>query len=202
MNSNSSACVPLPRSFYEEAPEKVARKLLGKMMIRRFEGKLLSGIIVEVEAYLSENDPASHNFKGKTKRNTVLFGEAGHAYVHSMRQYYLIDIVTESIDNPSSVLIRALEPIEGLVEMQITRRTSDPLKLASGPSRLCQALSIDKVLNGQDVTDSESPLIITSADVSKSQRLISVSPRIGISKASDSLLRFYIKDNPHVSLFR
>jgi DNA-3-methyladenine glycosylase len=191
--------MPLPRSFYEQDSAVVAPKLLGKLLVRKLGDAWLSGVIVETEAYLAENDPAAHNFVGRTTRNAVLFGEAGHTYIHTMRQYHLMDIVTEGIDIPGSVLIRAIEPVDGVVGMMRLRKTKDILKLTSGPSKLCQAMQIDRSLNGLDITTNTSEIFIADSGSRLSQELIENSARIGISKAIDSPLRFYIKSSPFIS---
>src|SRR4051812_44626519 len=104
----------IPRDFYDRNPVDVAKDLLGKFLVRRINNKYSVGLITETEAYLPSGDSAAHNFKGKTKRNESLYKEAGHAYIHSMRQYCLLDVVTEGSDKPGSVLIRAIEPVEGI----------------------------------------------------------------------------------------
>ena len=195
----SIEAAPIPRQFYDAPPELVARKLIGKLLIRRFAGTLLSGIIVETEAYLAKDDPASHNYIGKTLRNAVLFGEAGHAYVHSMRQYHLIDVVTQGTDIPGSVLIRALQPLHGIEHMKIVRKTDDMYSLLSGPSKLCQAFGIDRSMNGMDLTSPVASVWIEDSTPNSDALSIQASQRIGIAKAADSVLRFYLADNPYVS---
>lgn len=183
----------LPRSFYETDAPLVAKELLGKLLVRRLDNNLLVGRIVETEAYLGKDDPAAHSFIGQTARNSVLFGEAGHAYVHAMRQHYLMDIVAEFVNEPGSVLLRAIEPIESIDVMKETRRSADIKSLTNGPAKLCQALQIDKRFNGVDVTTSRSELFVCDDGyVVRSEDIIE-SKRIGISKATELLLRFYIK---------
>src|SRR3954468_15508534 len=111
----------IPRVFYQREPSVVAQELLGKYLVRKIDDKLLIGKIVETEAYLGKNDPAAHGFKGQTQRNTVLFGEAGMAYIYSIHRYYCFNIVTETIGIPSGVLVRAIEPIEGMEMMKQLR---------------------------------------------------------------------------------
>lgn len=188
----------LERAFYDRDPAIVARELLGKILLSSYEDRLLTARIVETEAYLSAGDEAAHGFKGRSARNGSLYLEAGHAYVHSMRQYCLLDIVTEGLDVPSAVLIRAAEPLEG-IDVMIRRRRVDTLtSIASGPAKLCQAFAITRTLDGIDVTSRRSVLNVLSAAKLKDED-IAVSGRIGISKSKDHPLRFWIKGNPHVS---
>ena len=189
----------LPKIFFEEDPEKVAVKILGKYLVRRIDEIFLVGKIVEVEAYLSTNDPAAHNFKGKTTRNKSLFSDAGKAYVHSMRQYNLIDIVTEGENLPGSVLIRALEPVEG-IEIMINLAKTDVIeKLTNGPGKLCRAFDISRKHDGIDLTSAESPIFLCSLDSEIIDESIVKTTRVGLSKAQELLLRFCIKDNPFIS---
>lgn len=191
----------IPRLFYDRNPIVVAQELLGTFLVRRINNTILVGMITETEAYLPTGDSAAHSFKGKTKRNASLYKEAGHTYVHSMRQYNLLDIVTEGTDKPGSVLIRAIEPIEGTEEMKHFRKSKDIEGLTNGPGKVCIALAITRDLDGVDITSAESPIFIARADKIKneSSRIIETSSRIGISAAKDMLLRFHISENSHVS---
>ncbi|MBX4198240.1 DNA-3-methyladenine glycosylase [Candidatus Parcubacteria bacterium] len=177
----------IPRKFYDRDPVIVAQQLLGKFLVRKIGDKYLVGLITETEAYLPSGDAAAHNFKGKTKRNESLYKEAGHAYVHSMRQYFLFDVVTEGADKPGSVLIRAIEPIEGI----------DGIK-TDGPGKVCIALSINRTLDGTDITNPESEIFIAQGEKDILHE-ITTSSRIGISNAKDMPLRFHITENIHVS---
>ena len=179
----------LPRAFFDRDPVVVAKELLGKYIVRNLDGKRLVGKITETEAYLPSGDSAAHNFKGKTKRNESLYKEAGHAYVHSMRQYCLIDVVTEGSDKPGSVLIRAFEPVEGLKEMIKLRQEEDVEKLSNGPGKVCIALGITRSLDGIDMTSSENDLFLTE-NPDLPLREIAASSRIGISTAKEMQLRF------------
>jgi DNA-3-methyladenine glycosylase len=191
--------MPLPRSFYDRNPDLVARDLLGKVFVHEVDGKTLKGKIVEVEAYLASGDEAAHNFKGKNKRNQSLYREAGHAYIHSMRQYFLLDLVTEGVDVPSSVLIRAVEPIEGVEHMKKNRDVDKIEDLASGPSKFCIAFKINKELDGIDTTKTDSPFYIEDPVVPDENLQIETSVRIGISRAKDIPLRFWIKGSSFTS---
>jgi DNA-3-methyladenine glycosylase len=183
----------LPRSFYLESPEDVARELLGKLITRHLDGERLTGRIVEVEAYLGLSDPAAHTSVGRTARNAVLFGPPGFAYVYFIYgMHYCLNVSCEPDGEPGGVLIRALEPLEGLDTMARLRGLSIPAKsrmLTSGPGRLCQALGITRAThNGLDVTLAESPLQMLDDGFRPSSIL--ATPRIGISKAMDEPLRF------------
>ena len=183
----------LPRSFYNRNPLEVAEDLVGKILVRRLNKNIITGRIVEVEAYLAFIDEAAHSFRGKTKSNQSLFGEPGKAYIHSMHMQNCLDVVTEEVGIPSSILIRALEPLEG-IELMKEFRHKDPLKdLTSGPGKLSQAMNISKDFNGIDLTDVSLPLNIYDDDFSYQK--INKGKRIGISKAVDSEYRFFVKDS-------
>jgi DNA-3-methyladenine glycosylase len=183
----------LPRSFYLPSPEIVARALLGKLITHRLDGQRLTGRIVEIEAYLGLADPASHSFGGKTPRNAVLFGPPGFSYVYFIYgMHYCLNFSCRPDGEPGGVLIRALEPVEGLNTMARRRglaTTANPKLLTSGPGRLCQALGITRAnANGLDVTRTDSPLQVRDDGFRPASIL--TTPRIGISKAIDKPLRF------------
>jgi DNA-3-methyladenine glycosylase len=183
----------LPRKFYLRSPEVVARKLLGKLITRNLGGELLTGRIIEIEAYLGVADPASHTFVGKTARNAVLFGPPGFSYVYFIYgMHYCLNFSCQPEGEHGGVLIRALQPIAGLETMARLRGFDGPDKprlLCSGPGRLCQAMGITRAeQNGLDVTRADSPLQVLDDGFRPSSIL--VTPRIGISKAVDMPLRF------------
>ncbi len=182
----------LPRSFYLDSPEIVARNLLGKLITRDLNGERLTGRIIEIEAYLGLTDPASHSFIGKTARNAVLFGPPGFSYVYFIYgMHYCLNFSCEPDGEPGGVLIRALQPIAGLETMARLRglpASTKPNLLCSGPGRLCQALGITRAENGLDVTRAKSPLRVL--DDGFHPPSISITPRIGIGKAVDMPLRF------------
>jgi DNA-3-methyladenine glycosylase len=144
--------VKLPRSFYEQNTIDVAKQLLGKYLIRKHANGDTVGRIVETEAYVGPHDLACHASKGRTARTEVMFGPAGRAYVYFIYGFYnMLNLVTEANDYPAAVLIRAVEPMEG-IELMKARRNSGVLRnLASGPGKLCQAFAIDRSLNGADL---------------------------------------------------
>ena len=134
----------LTRKFYARNTLKVARALLGAKLVRRINGNELSGMIVETEAYCGERDSACHAHRGKTKRNAVMYGYPGHAYIYfTYGMHYLLNLVTEAEGNPCAVLIRAVLPLVGIEEME-ARRKKKGAQLTNGPAKLCHALGIDK----------------------------------------------------------
>lgn len=197
----------LPRSFYLRPPDLVARDLLGKRLVRRYEAgsgrktERLSGRIVEVEAYFGLDDPAAHAFAGKTERNAVLFGPPGFAYVYFIYgMHFCLNFSCEAEGHGAGVLLRALEPVEGLERMARLRGApgADPKLLTSGPGRLCQALGIVRAThNGIDVTSPRSGLHVEDDGFVPDE--IVVSRRIGIRKAAERPARFTIAGNRFVS---
>jgi len=183
--------------FFNGTTEEVASKLLGKILLRNIENQILAGIIVETEAYLDSDDLASHSAVGMTERNRAMFGEAGLAYVYfTYGMHYCFNVVTGEVGKGSAVLIRSIEPKEGIELMKKFRGKNDINTLTKGPARLCQALKIDKRLNGVDLKTS-SEIYITESDLKNFE--IVRSRRIGIQKSKEKLLRFYIKNNHFVS---
>ena len=195
---------PLKRSFFGRDPRRVARELLGKVLVRRTPELYLAGRIVEVEAYLGENDPAAHAAAGNTARNSVLFGPPGFAYVYFIYgNHYCLNVSCEQEGKAGSVLFRALEPMTGIEEMSRARGflgdgPRDVRKLTSGPGRLAEAFGITRARdNGCDLTSSRSSLWI-GADGFRAKS-IGVTPRIGITKAAEDHLRYLLEDNAFVS---
>jgi DNA-3-methyladenine glycosylase len=199
----------IPRAFFEIAPQRVAPRLLGKILVHRIEaenGEYLSGRIVEVEAYLGPHndppDPAAHAHRGPTPRNQVLFGPAGHAYVYAIYgKYFCMNVSCETPGKAGSVLIRALEPLAGLEQMALNRGLKPGAlsrQLTSGPSRLCQALGLARAAhNGLDLLDRASPLQLLDDGFAVSE--VHVTARIGISHAVDLPLRFSLPEHACVS---
>jgi len=200
--SNPAQRVIVPRAFYLDPPDVVARGLLGKVLVRRSRGRRLAGRIVEVEAYFGLDDPASHTFIGRTERNTVLFGPPGFAYVYFIYgMHYCLNFSCEPEGQAGGVLLRALEPLEGLAAMAKFRGLAPGTRLqllTSGPGRLCEALDITRAThNGLDVTDARSGLYVE--DDGFVPGAIDAVPRVGIRKAADRPLRFLIAGNRFVS---
>lgn len=196
---------PLPRSFFSRNPRRVARDLLGKLLIRNRGKKVLVGRIVEVEAYLGKGDPAAHAAAGVTARNRVLFGPPGHAYVYFIYgNHFCLNVSCQPKGEAGCVLIRALEPLGGLEEMARARglRSDDgraaSKKLTTGPGRLCQAMGITRARdNDKDLTSPRSGLWI--AEDGFSPRRIRRTPRIGIRKATTEKLRYILAGRECVS---
>lgn len=191
----------LNQLFYEQNTETVAKGLLGKKLVHSQGGQVLSGMIVETEAYVGPTDTACHASKGKTARTEVMFGSAGVSYVYLIYgMYYMLNVVTEQVDFPAAVLIRAIDPIEGMETMRLNRNSSGK-NITNGPGKLCQAFGIDKSFNEHDLTVENGLWIESFRDLSDQQ--ISSGPRIGISYAStaDQVAhrRFWIKRNRYVS---
>jgi DNA-3-methyladenine glycosylase len=186
----------LPRRFYERGTVDVARDLLGKVLVH---GET-AGIIVETEAYLGGDDLASHSAVGITNRTRVIFGPAGHAYVYlSYGMHECMNIVAEKAGVPGAVLIRALEPIEGLDVMRRRRpKARTDRDLTSGPGKLTEALGITRKLTGVDMTRGD--LVVVERREASLFEIV-VTPRIGITKCAELPLRFFIEGNRFVSRF-
>ncbi|MDV3244277.1 MAG: DNA-3-methyladenine glycosylase [Nitrososphaerales archaeon] len=186
----------LGRPFYQGDTLDVAKKLLGKVLVRVVRGKRFAGRIVEVEVYRGAGDPASHAYRGLTERNRVMFGEPGHAYVYfTMGMHWCLNVTTEAPGKAGAVLIRALEPTEGLEAMKRERGRRTVGELTNGPAKLTEAMSIDGRLNGEDLTTSER-LFVESG---KKAGSVGTSSRIGINRGTEFEWRFFIKGNPFVS---
>lgn len=173
---------------------EAAQRLLGCELIRTIDNKIIRVKIVETEAY-DQTDAASHSYKGKTPRTDIMFGAAGHLYVYfTYGMHYCCNIVIGEEGYGAAVLIRAVEPLEGIDTMQEFRPVSG-VNLSNGPAKLCQALSINMTMNGHDLA--HSPLRLVMKPHLPSDSIVS-SKRIGISKAKDALWRFYIHSNVYV----
>ncbi|WKZ31139.1 MAG: DNA-3-methyladenine glycosylase [Candidatus Dojkabacteria bacterium] len=188
----------LSRTFFRRPPEQVAPDLLGKLLVRELGGQLLIGRIVETEAYLAEDDDAAHASRGKTAANSSLFLDGGHAYVHRIHTYYCLDAVCQTQNAGGSVLIRALEPIQGIEAMKKLRNKQGLMDLTTGPGKLCMAFGIDKSLDGIDLTRNDSPLRICDAN-SSGKFAVEISRRIGISKSTEFELRYALSESKFVS---
>jgi DNA-3-methyladenine glycosylase len=193
---------PLPSEFYDRGPATVARQLLGKTLHRRTRCGLTSGIIVEVEAYLAKNDSASHSYRGPTRRNAAMFGPPGHLYVYSIHSRYCLNAVTESSETASAVLIRALEPLAGITVMQARRERLALVDLARGPARLCEALDVDRDLDGWDLTCGSRIWIDNASALPARSFRTGKSKRIGVTSACEARLRFFVDGSRFVSGLR
>jgi DNA-3-methyladenine glycosylase len=187
----------LQRDFYEKDPATVAKELLGKTLMRKIDSEILSGKIVETEAYYGEEDPASRAYKGKMKFNELMYAQPGRTFIYMVHGNWLLNIVAHPPGKVGAVLIRAIEPIKGIQTMLKNRDAKDLYNLTNGPGKLTKALAITKELNGIDITKRESMLIITEG---KDENIeISASHRIGVRKDLPQKLRFFIKGNKFVS---
>jgi DNA-3-methyladenine glycosylase len=192
----------LDQTFYAQETITVAKQLLGCFLVHLQGRETTLGRIVETEAYLW-NDPAAHAFVGKTKRNSVLFGPVGYAYVYFIYgMHYCVNAVTGQEGKGEAVLIRALEPLQGIPVMQKRRQTENLSHLCNGPARLTQALDITLSLNGAPLFDGDlqilSPDSLLSPSLSETAEIVETT-RIGISKARELPLRFYLKGSRSIS---
>lgn len=186
----------LQRQFFERYTPDVARSLLGCRLVRISEGRRLSGVIVETEAYRGPGDPASHAYRGRTPRNEVMFGPPGHAYVYfTMGMHYCLNITTEPVNVPAAVLLRAIRPVEGTEVMKANRGVEDVRRVAAGPGNLTKALGIDRDLNGEDIV--KSGRLFLEKDIDRGHVLASA--RVGVSAGRTRRWRFYRGGNPFVS---
>jgi DNA-3-methyladenine glycosylase len=188
---------PLRREELPVPAARLARWLIGKVLVRQHPAGRMSGRIVETEAYVV-GDASGHAYRGKTARNASLFLERGHAYVYFVYGcWFALNVSAGRAGIGSGVLLRALEPIEGLDLMAVHRPSSRPADLARGPGRLAAALGITRELDGQDLCAGGGPLWL--ADAERKRGRIGVGPRIGISRETHRPLRFFEIGNPGVS---
>jgi DNA-3-methyladenine glycosylase len=187
----------LPRSFYARPSTDVAPALLGRILVRRTSAGILTARIVEVEAY-APTDPASHAFRGETRRNAVMFGPPGHLYVYfTYGMHHCMNVVTGERGEGSAVLLRAAEPIEGIDAMRAARHRDALRDLCSGPAKLCQAFGVDRSLDGWDLVAGPELWIAEGGSVPPT--MIASGPRVGIRVGVDLPWRFRIRDDPWVS---
>lgn len=187
----------LPQTFFGRPTVQVAKDLLGQILTHETPQGTASGRVVEVEAYLPQKDPGCHAARGRTPRNQVMFGPAGRAYVYfCYGNHYLFNAVTEPQGIPGAVLVRALEPVQGM-ELMAARRGRGPgdRGLTNGPGKLVQALGIGRAHNGLPLW--RKPLYFRRAE---RRQPIGVTTRIGITEGSELPLRFYLKGNPYLSV--
>lgn len=199
----------IERDFFARPTLAVARELLGQRLVRELDGQRLSGLIVETEAYVGPTDSASHAYLGRNAgRAQVMFGSPGCAYIYLIYgMYFMLNLVTEPEGFPAAVLIRAIEPQEGITAMQANRRPPLALtpprltQLTSGPGKLCQALGIDKTLNGWDLTQGQKLWLEPGAP--PPPEAIATGSRIGIDYAQPedraAPWRFWVQDNKFIS---
>ncbi|ABL66110.1 DNA-3-methyladenine glycosylase [Chlorobium phaeobacteroides] len=191
----------VPKHFFERPTLELAEKLLGKIFVRRISDTIrLKGRIVETEAYCGEFDEASHAWRGKTTRNSMMFNSPGMLYVYlAYGSHYMLNIVSEPENIPGAVLIRAMEPIDGLMFMKEQRGTALATSLLSGPGKLTQAFAIRGDCNGKDLFNNEF-FLENAQDIP--QNAMGSGSRVGITKSRQLQWRKYILNNPHVSKAR
>ncbi len=187
----------LQRKFYERDPATVAKDLLGKFLVRKISSKALTGKVVETEAYYGEGDPASRAYKGRMKFNELMYAEPGRTFIYMVHGNWLLNIVAHLKGEVGAVLIRAIEPFQGIEVMVKNREVENFHSLTNGPGKLTKALAIKKGLNGTDVTKRKSELTVMGGK--KEEFEIASSHRIGVRMDLPEELRFFIKGNKFVS---
>jgi DNA-3-methyladenine glycosylase len=184
------------RDFFNRYTPDVARDLIGARIVRVMKGRRLAGIVVETEAYRGTCDPASHAYRGKTERNSVMFGRPGHAYVYfTMGMHYCLNVTAEREGVAGAVLLRAIEPAEGVPAMTRNRGMDDLARLGAGPGNLTKALGVDLKLNGEDLVESERLFL----EMGSGSLPIGKSTRVGITSGTSMRWRYFAKGNMHVS---
>ena len=194
----------LSRDFFAQDTLTVARLLLGKRLVRRLGGQRLSGRIVEAEAYIGGDDLGSHASVGRTARNDMMFGAPGHAYVYfTYGMHWMFNVVTEAEGSPAAVLVRALEPLEGISVMERNRKGRTGFDLCSVPAKLAQALGITRALNGADLCAKRGAELWIEDAAPIADDEIAAGPRIGLNSVPEPwksiAWRFYVRVNPFVS---
>lgn len=192
----------LPRSFFARDTHIVARALLGKKLVRHIGRTVVGGRITEVESYAGVDDLASHAARGRTARTEIMFGPAGYAYIYLVYGiHYCFNITTEEKEFPAAILVRALEPVDGIVYMQRARGTNTLHALTTGPGKLTQALSITSALNQEDLAHSRRIYIVDDGYVIAPRDIVTTT-RIGVGYAGKSATRpwrYYVKASPYIS---
>jgi DNA-3-methyladenine glycosylase len=198
---------PLPRDFFDRPAEEVAPDLLGRYLVRTSPEGAVVLRITEAEAYAGERDPASHAYRGRTQRNAVMFGPPGHAYVYfTYGMHFCVNLVCLGEGTAAAVLLRAGDFVSGRELARRRRPRARDRDLARGPARLCQALAIDRELNGADLCDPAGPLRVLAGapDSAGSAEAVRVrtGPRTGVNGAKDVPWRFWLAGEPSVSPYR
>jgi DNA-3-methyladenine glycosylase len=193
---------PLGRGFFARPTAEVARDLIGRLLVRAEGGRRSGRIIVEAEAYVGEADTACHASHGKTRRNAVMYGAPGHAYVYfTYGMHWMLNAVTEPKGAPGAALIRAIEPVEGLDDIRARRAGREGRELTAGPARVCAALAIDGSLNGTDLVAGTDLRIEAGIEVRPDG--VEAGERIGIDYAAPrdrrARWRFWLRGNAFVS---
>jgi DNA-3-methyladenine glycosylase len=182
---NMSPTKHLQRPFFTRSTLKVAHDLLGQRLVLQRGDERLAGLITETEAYIGSEDLACHAHVGKTARNAVMWGRAGHAYVYfTYGMHWMLNFVAEGEGFPAAVLLRGLWPVEGILEMQHRRPVPSIEELGNGPAKLCQAFGIDRAWNGHDLCSPSSLLFIEEAEVIADSAVTS-GPRVGLNNVPE-----------------
>ena len=191
----------LKKSFYSNDPSKVARELLGKLFIKKGNQGFISGKIVETEAYYGENDPTSRAYKGMNKVSELMYGDVGKLLVYVVHANHLLNIIAHPPNSVGAVLIRAIEPVNGIESMKINRKIDDEFQLCSGPGKLTKAFEINRTYHRLDITKKDSEIVVASKGENNNKEKLEIieSNRIGVKKDLKKKLRFYIKENKFVS---
>jgi DNA-3-methyladenine glycosylase len=194
----------LPRSFFDRPSEQVAPDLLGCVIEHQSAQGPVAVELTEVEAYQGASDAASHAYRGRTKRNAVMFGPPGHAYVYfTYCMHFCVNLVCLPAGTAEAVLLRAGRVVAGVPLARARRATARrEADLARGPARLCQALAIDRAFDGMDVCDPGSPLRISGPGAGPAPGRVRRGPRVGVSGAAEVALRFWADGDPTVSVYR
>jgi DNA-3-methyladenine glycosylase len=191
----------LERGFYDRDTLTVARELLGQQLVRRLDGQRIAGHIVEVEAYIGAQDKACHAAAGRTARNVAMYGPPGHAYVYFVYgMHHCFNAVTEGEGAPAAVLVRALDPVEGIDVMRRHRAGRTDAELTNGPAKLCYALAIDRALDGADLVAGET--LWVERDERIADGAVATGPRVGVRGDERALTvpwRFWVLGNQYVS---
>lgn len=175
----------LPRAFFARPTLQVARELLGARLVRLYQGKRIAGTIVEVEAYIGEQDLGCHAKAGLTPRNRVMFGPPGHAYVYfTYGMHWLLNFVTEAEDYPAAVLLRGIQPCEGLDFIAARRDGQPPDRWTDGPAKVCQALAIDGYLNGANLCAPQAVLFLEHGHAIPDAS-VTTGPRVGLNNVPE-----------------
>ncbi len=186
----------LKRSFFERYTPDVARELVGSSLVRVVGERRVTGIVVETEAYRGPRDPASHAHRGVTHRNIVMFGPPGFAYVYfTMGVHYCLNVSTEAVGSPGAVLLRAVQPVDGIDVMSENRGVDDIRRLASGPGNLAKAFAVDGAFNGEDLVNSDRLYF----ERGKAVGPVRATARVGVAEARSRPWRYYVRGSPFVS---
>lgn len=192
----------LSPAFFDHPPDLVAPRLVGAVLFRRVAEELLAARIVETEAYLGPEDPASHAYRGPNNKNSAMFGPPGRAYVYAIHAKWCLNAVTEREGSGTGVLIRAAEPIQGEAFLSARSIGLSRFDWLRGPARLCRAMAVDRTINHVPFDDSGPIWIAAPEEPMREEDRIAISPRVGVTRASERPLRFFLQGSRFVSSLR